>query len=425
MISYNDKIKINDFREAYKKIMNPHNNKYLNETIDALFYNVECNYEEYCATVPYVSANQEQYPFHILKPVNGQYSLLDFLLNRAISNVDCIYPCDENAYDHAKILLINTQRYEKERPKYSEDFINKQYHKSKLHETGHALHIWDTTKDNSIHSRDSYFEYSNFVGFKQKLQGFEKHLCFKYPNMLHSFEIANTPQTAHSTINQSYPFASHNIDESATEYFATKYSGLYKDTSTFDAVSVNAKNKFLMLAVPNHFNGYAHSSHFIYHLENLVSKSAMFESMFFENDIALREFSNKCASQIEKIWSRNSYLKLLPDFKDSFSKFNYLFQTACNHNSNNASKQVQSQTMLAHQLLDWIFLSSYHQEFTKGNISVEQMMEIAKLSYSFSPVIYDSEKKEHTFTPIKLWYKDIYAIMKDRKDKKIPPPVGR
>lgn len=90
MIPYNDKIKINDFREAYKKIMNPNNSKDINEIIDALFYNVERNYEEYCSTVPYVSANREQYNFHILKPVNGRYSLLDFLLNRAISNVDCI-----------------------------------------------------------------------------------------------------------------------------------------------------------------------------------------------------------------------------------------------------------------------------------------------------------------------------------------------
>ena len=104
MIPYNDKIKINDFREAYRKIMNPNNSKDINEIIDALFYNVERNYEEYCSTVPYVSANREQYNFHILKPVNGRYSLLDFLLNRAISNIDCINPCDENAYDHTKVL---------------------------------------------------------------------------------------------------------------------------------------------------------------------------------------------------------------------------------------------------------------------------------------------------------------------------------
>ena len=39
--------------------MNPNNSKDINEIIDALFYNVERNYEEYCSTVPYVSANRE------------------------------------------------------------------------------------------------------------------------------------------------------------------------------------------------------------------------------------------------------------------------------------------------------------------------------------------------------------------------------
>ena len=425
MIPYNDKIKINDFREAYRKIMNPNNSKDINEIIDALFYNVERNYEEYCSTVPYVSANREQYNFHILKPVNGRYSLLDFLLNRAISNIDCINPCDENAYDHTKVLLINTKRYEKERSKYSEDFIKRQYQKSKLHETGHALHVWDTRQDNSIHSRNFSPWYSNFISFKQKLQGFEQLLGFKYSNMLHPFETQDATQTQHSSVNTSYPFANHNIDEAVTEYFATKYSGLYEDTSNFGVSYVNTKPKIIAIAAPNHLNGYAHSSHFIYHLENLVSKPAMFDSTFFESDTALREFSAKYASQIEQVWSMNSTSKEMPNCTDTFGKFNYLFQTACNHNSTNSPEHIQRQTMAAHQLLDWIFIFAYKQEFDKGHISNERMMEISKLSYSFSPIIYDSDKKEWNNSPIKNWYKDTYEIIKNSKGNEEPSPTGR
>ena len=425
MIPYNDKIKINDFREAYRKIMNPNNSKDINEIIDMLFFNVERNYEEFYSTVPYVSTNREQYNFHILKPVNGRYSLLDFLLNRAISNVDCIFPCDENAYDHTKVLLINTKRYEKERSKYSEDFIKRQYQKSKIHETGHALHVWDTKRDNNIHSRSASPRYSNFIGFKQKLQGFESILGSKYPNMLHSFEVRNVTQTQHSSVNSSYPFANHNIDEAATEYFATKYSGLYEDTTKFGVSYVSTKPKIMAVCAPNHLNGYSHFSHFIYHLENLVSKPAMFESTFFESDISLREFSTKYASQIEEVWSTNSASKEMPNLTDTFSKFNYIFQTACNHNTTNFPEEIQRKTMIAHQLLDLIFIFAYKQEFDKGHISNEKMMEISKLSYSFSPIIYDQSKNEWINTPSKIWYKDMYEIIKNSKMNKDQSSTGR
>lgn len=425
MIPYNDQIKINDFKRAFKIIMNPSNNKDINEIIDALFYNVERNYEEYYSTVPYVFATKEQYKFHILKPVNGRYSLLDFLLNRAISNIDCIYPSDENAYNHAKILLINTKRYEKERSKYSDDFIIKQYQKSKLHESGHALHIWDTIRDNSIHSRDTSPFYPNFIGFKQKLQGFERILGSKYSNMLHSSEVQNVPQAKYSSVNTSYPFTHHNIDEAVTEYFATKYSGLYGNVKDFGFYYVSNKPQNMAIVTPNHLNGYAHSSHFIYHLENLVSKPAMFESTFFESDAALREFSTKYASHIEHVWSKNSASKEMPNYTDTFSKFNYLFQTACKPSPTTLSEDDQRKTMTAYQLLDWIFIFAYKQEFNNGHIPKKRMMDIAELSYYFSPIFYDSVKKEWINSPIKDWYNELYKLLKKPIGNEEQSPTGR
>lgn len=121
----------------------------------------------------------------------------------------------------------------------------------------------------------------------------------------------------------------------------------------------------------------------------------------------------------------NSTSKEMPNCTDTFGKFNYLFQTACNHNSTNSPEHIQRQTMAAHQLLDWIFIFAYKQEFDKGHISNERMMEISKLSYSFSPIIYDSDKKEWNNSPIKNWYKDTYEIIKNSKGNEELSPTGR
>lgn len=411
MISYQDKQKITDFRETFRRLINPQKNKDTDEIVDALFYNIECIYEEYKTTVPYIDANKEPYKFHILQPVNGQYTLLDFLLNRAISNIDCIFPHNDNAYDHGKVLKINTKRYEKERSKYSEDFIQKQYQKSKLHESGHALHVCDTVKDNCIHSRDASSFYENYVGFYKKLQGFEQTLSYKYPNILHSYDIKNATQKYHSSVTNSHPFRNSNLDEAVTEYYATKYAGLYNDISNFGFSYVSTTPKSIIIAAPNHLNGYSHSSHFMYHLENLVSKPAMFESIFFESEAALQEFSNKYATLIEQIWSTDNGTKEFPNCPDAFSKLKYLFTVACNHDSISSPEHIQRKTIIAHLILESIFSFAYHQEWTKGHTSQDKIKEISKLSYCFSPIIYHTSKNEWINSPTKDWYKKQYDLI--------------
>lgn len=243
--------------------------------------------------------------------------------------------------------------------------------------------------------------------------------------MLHSFETQDTTQTIYSGVAASCPFADSSIDEAVTEYFATKYSGLYEDTSNFDISYVSTKPEFMAIAAPDHFNGYASFSKFIYHLENLVSKQAMFDSTFFESDMALREFSAQYASQIEKVWSINLSSKEMPNYTDTFEKFKYLFRTACYLQSIGSPEYIQRRTMDAYILLDLIFIETYKQEYEKRHISNERMMEISKLSYFLSPIIYDSEKKEWNNSPIKNWYRDTYEIIKNLKGDEEPSHTER
>lgn len=106
MISKEDKIKIEDFKNIFRMTVNFNNDELINKVVDDLFKNVECIYEEYKDEISYVPVEQETYKYHILQPVNGKYSLLDFLLNRAISNIDRIYITDENSYSTDKLINI-------------------------------------------------------------------------------------------------------------------------------------------------------------------------------------------------------------------------------------------------------------------------------------------------------------------------------
>ena len=150
MISIEDQKKIYDFREAYRKIMNKDKDERINEVIDGIFYNVECNYRNYQTYVKYVSVEQEPYQYHILQPIDGRYSLLDFLINRAITNIDAIELGGQNGYTNHKMLMINTLRYDGFIGKYSEGFIKKSKLKSILHESGHAIYAKDFFNDGFV-----------------------------------------------------------------------------------------------------------------------------------------------------------------------------------------------------------------------------------------------------------------------------------
>ena len=84
------KEKLNDFRNAYMQIFNSNNNEYMSLVINTIFDNVEKNYEEFSDEIEKVSINQENDELNILKPENGYYSLLDFLLNRVFKNIQMI-----------------------------------------------------------------------------------------------------------------------------------------------------------------------------------------------------------------------------------------------------------------------------------------------------------------------------------------------
>lgn len=422
MISKEDKAKIGDFKEVFRMTVNPTNDEDINKVVDDLFKNVEYNYEEYKDVVPYVSVEQETYKYHILQPVEGKYSLLDFLLNRAISNVDSIWITNDNCYGSDKGLRVNKIRYEAYRSSFSDEFIKKQYQKGRMHETSHALHAWDVKQDNTIHSKEN-------VDFQKRVQLFNELLGFKYSNLLKLNEIEGKSQQIFNWRRGKKTFADDYIDEIATEYFATKYSGLYMDNNN-DAVVPFCKTEDINegVWVPNHFNGYSQGSYLMYHLENLVSKQAMFNSRFFASDEAFIDFCNRYAEpmkktfnkykeKIQKSWDKKIYGGYVNFMKEkyrpvdslyAFYELKYIFYIACRENPTTFSKEFQEKIALYHEVLNEIFTQSYLQEYNEGRISKEKMLEILPMAYRLSPVVVDKEKNKWVDSPIRSNYKKIF-----------------
>lgn len=410
-----EKQKIQDFQEAYRRIINPKQEKEMDDIIDALFQNVVMYYETFCKTVPFISAYQEAYDYHILQPVNGRYSLLDFLLNRAISNIDGIVPGDKNEYNRRKVLSIDTKRYKDVQGDYPAEFIQKQYQKSKFHETGHALFIWDTKPDHATHSSSGQPGVVNFAGFWEKAKGFEAMLGQKYPNLLASKQIAGAIQLSHTSVSKGFAFGSRQREEIANEYFATKFAGLYQEQKHFGAACITTKPSVMAVMVPDRFNSYSIGTRFFYHLENLVSSQAMFESLFFESDKALREFSQKFEEPITQVWESKEGKKP-SKITEPYARFQNLMDIVCMTRTNQAPENVQQSVKILHQLTDWVFAMAYRQELAKGQFPVSKIEEMMQMAYSLSPIMYQEEKQEWVASPIKDWYHETCQMIRKRKN---------
>lgn len=414
MISVEDQKKINDFREAYRKIMNKDNDEKVNKVIDGIFYNVECNYRDYQPYVQYVSVEQEPYQYHILQPIDGKYSLLDFLINRAITNIDAIDFCGQNGYTHHKMLMINPSRYDMLKGEHSEEFIKKSKLKSILHESGHAIYNKDFVRDGYVHcsrkrNEENHPE-AHISGFTEKMKEFYNILGSKYPNLINQRMFYEAPiekevqDKSRSTICDNL-----NYEEAFVEYFSTLYSGLYKDTTNYYPFSMGKETngKTPAIFVPDYKNGYAHFAKFIFHLDNLVSKEAMFESKFMSTDRVFQEFGQKYSDIINGVWEAEN----LPPQPDSVSKIKYLFKSVCREFNEALTDEERKYLLRYHYILDRLFTHAYVQEIKNGNISREKMIKISRIASRLSPVTYDKNSNNYRATAVKEWYDNQCAVL--------------
>ena len=300
IFSKKDQKKIEDFRSITSVFLNSENNPEKEKVIDAIFLNIEKYYEEFKEDVPFIPEKLESYQYHLLQPENGSYSLLDFLINRALTNIEGIYINDNtNSFDHAKIVNINIERY-KSYNNLSKEFIDMQKLKSRLHETSHAIHAQDIQNDNMYHSGKKCID--NKYNLKQKVKYLQKYKD-RYPNLL-DLNIKDL-LSSYSPDYFSQPFNTPLASEGITEMYATLFSGLFNQ-ELYGTVKIGNN---LYVQTPNYLNGYASFTRFYYHLRNLVSKKSLFSSIFFSTDTAIKEFSENNSMEIIEFWEKSEFLE--------------------------------------------------------------------------------------------------------------------
>jgi len=397
--------KINDFKQVLNEIVNPENNKDKNEVIDALFDNVKKNYEEYKDVVWGIPAYCEPYEYHILQPVAGSYSLLDFLINRAVSNLEKISleHGSGNGYDNHFNLIIDLDRYNRIASTRSSDVINAQYKKSKYHETLHALHSkFINEKGCFCSNSDSYF--------RKKVQYFHDKLWRKYSNILHpnQIEIAvcNRPGKFPSKPFEIKGWSSASL---AMDEFSTEIEAVLNSELTKSGRDIVCLEKDYCQFLPNFDNGYAPFQVFMLQFKSLVSKLQYFESVFFNGPYSIEEFASSYSKEILSNagkWNYNG---------DALNTFCNLFAKAIS-----AVQGGNVNKFELYETLSKIFVQIYKNKLvnieTLDNETLELYKKTFAISYNEAPYKIVDKKCQKTWIAETYW--QFYNIVSKELEKR-------
>lgn len=416
-INQSEQEKLKDFKKLYSFFVNPNQEPILESVVDALFLNVEKFYLEFKDDVPYVSVKDEQYPFHLLQPKDGKYQLLDFLINRAITNAERIVIGKENCFDASKVVEIDADRYKRYENSHPKQFIDKQKLKSKLHETSHALKGIDYVNDGCIHLSKANLGKG---ALQKRIITAQNALGRKYLNLLKLNKVNN----AKEKFSSEYLASSFNdtiCSEGSTEMYAVLFSGLISETANVGMTKVG-NGKYVIC--PNKFNGYSPFQRFFYHLRNNVSKEAMFSSLFLGTQAALVEFAQNNAKEIEIAWEQSSGIKKHIEKMNTFRRQNQITEIPTDTPVDKLkalllqasydfiySKNIKSTTEESQEILDKLFLSSYKKKISTSSYTPEEMKNQLGIAFNLSVVQYDPITKLSISPPVRKEYLELYKKM--------------
>ena len=389
--------KLNDFRNAYIKIFNKDNNEYLTLVINTIFENVEKNFEEFSDEISVVPVSKENDKLNLLKPENGYYSLLDFLLNRVFKNIQLIdIHAHGNGYAYnGKGLQLSFDRYDKYYRRYndngvrlfSDDFLLHQRMKSIMHESGHAF--------------QNKRECDNFPQNTQKISNQLITLLNSKYDLNNQFEnISNTFLSG--------PFERNSVfGEGLNEMYASLYSGVLNYTLRDSNLQNALLNENYRMDYDgrkktsfrrNCFNGYQHYKYF-FQMRALVSKKSIFDSMYFGKNDMIDEFCNNYKDIISKYEANtNANIKngLAPINSNNF--FVKLLQTVgVAYNNQYDLNQVYKYE----KILDNIFIEAFTKRINNLSQKDKLLQSTLGIMYSDSYVyiengnVIDSEKKKN------------------------------
>lgn len=408
--------KLNDFRNAYMQIFNPNNEEYTTLVINTIFANVEKNYEEFSDEIDRIFVSQENDELNIIKPTNGYYPLLDFLLNRIFKNIQSIVYDDGNAISYRdKKIIINRHRYDdyydwrdnQNNRLFSDDFLLHQKIKSIMHESGHALQ----------NKRESDFNIENL-----------QRLAYRFKSILGSKYALNDTFTNISNHHQITPFNNESrLGEGIDEMYAALFSGVlsYKlnDSNLRNGLyykneTTDADGKTKTSVRRNCFNGYGHSKYF-YPIRALVSKQSIFNSMYFGKKDMLDEFYVNYKEIVDKYESRtdSSIINQISRFNGNFFERLLMEVSTRYFNQGEDSKDKHIQDAIKEiykyeKILDDIFVEAFQKKINALSAK-DEILEATLGNVCNDANIYIIDGK-HVDSPERTKYYELYQKVKQK-----------
>lgn len=293
MLTQSQKYKVEFFKTGFKEFLKC--NEEQSKIVDGMFQTLIDVYLYFKDEVPYVSVKDDIYPFYMITPSNGEYELLDYLLNKIVQNVENINTYSiGNQFDLGhKELGIDLSRYDDYQKNYSPMEIQLFKNKSIVHETIHALSF-----ASFLQRQNSYVKAGSVDNAKSIEEYNKKREIYKSinPNTINKDRIKVFFGTGSDYIPGGRIYV-----EAFTEAFAVtlshlrEYANLMLQNDNDDILKfysfVNNDLDFSIFT-PNKFTGYKYASNYFYLIMQLVSKKSIFETMFLGKDTLVNEINS-------------------------------------------------------------------------------------------------------------------------------------
>lgn len=326
-----EETKIKDFMLIYKNYLNHNFNNEIDTIINYIFDSIIKIYIEYKEIIPFVSINDDSYCYYILKPIEGKYKLLDYLINTAIQNLDFIELIDDKkncSYSRLKKKISINKNYimslydriENNNNINKDKYLELYYKNAIYHEIGHMLHHKiNNIKENTIYVPTDYLSLNQFPSLKKRMSlndkktEIEKRKAMEkiknkismYSTLSNKYNILNPNEISSCNIEVERPNLKYEeiiippilyrnpVDEAFTECDAQVYSGIFEN-KIFDVDDSGNLNCFYLPIDKEHVlmtyspTAYSFSSSIGFALKECISKKSYFRTVFLrKNDLYL------------------------------------------------------------------------------------------------------------------------------------------
>lgn len=333
-----EETKLQDFMNVYKNYLNPCGNEEMNTIINYVIDSLIKVYFDYKDVVPFVSVIDDSYSYYILKPIDGRYSLLDYLINTIIQNLDSIKLIDDKMscnynmlqkriYINKKnIMSFHPSLFDTMKSKIDKDKYLELYYKDAIyHEIQHMFRYKiSRIKAHTVYVPSDYLSLSGFSPLKKRMSlnaektELEQHELVKarakekikkrismYMRLSSKYNVLNPNEIDDCNIevekpNRKYeeimlpPFYYLNpVEEAFAECDAQVYSGMFENdmfeiegSGDLDCFYLPIDNEHILMTYSP--SSYSFSSSIGFALKECISKLSYFRTMFLgKNDFYL------------------------------------------------------------------------------------------------------------------------------------------